>query len=73
VCDDLRAYYYEVAGAQPGRIDADAVQRWFWNDTVAGRAFLALQKICVASSDPSLQVFGGNTLVPRAIAHSLHS
>ncbi len=71
VCDDLRAYYYEAAAAQPGNPDAQAVLHWFWHDTAAGRAFLALQKICVASDDQSLQVLGGNSLVPRAIMHTL--
>jgi len=70
VCDDLRAYYYEAAAAQPGNPDAHAVLHWFWHDTAAGRAFLALQKICLDSADPSLQVLGGNSLVPRAIAHA---
>jgi hypothetical protein len=71
VCDDLRAYYYEAAAAQPGNPDAQAVLHWFWHDTAAGGAFLALQKICLASSDQSLQVLGGNSLVPRAIMHAL--
>ena len=71
VCDDLRAYYYEAAAAQPGNPDAQAILHWFWHDTAAGRAFLALQKICVASSDKSLQVLGENSLVPRAIMHTL--
>ena len=44
---------------------------WFWHDTAAGRAFLALQEICVASDDKSLQVLGGNFIVPRAIMHTL--
>lgn len=70
VCDDLRAYYYEAAAAQPGNPDAQAVLYWFWHDTAAGRAFLALQKICLASGDQSLQVLGGNSLVPRAIVHA---
>jgi hypothetical protein len=70
VCDDLRAYYYEAAAAQPGNPDAQAVLHWFWHDTAAGRAFLALQKICLDSADPSLQVLGGNSLVPRAIVHA---
>ena len=70
VCDDLRAYYYEAAAAQPGNPDAHAVLHWFWHDTAAGRAFLALQKICLDSADPSLQVLGGNSLVPRAIVHA---
>ena len=71
VCDDLRAYYYEAAAAQPGNPDAHAILHWFWHDTVAGRAFLALQKICAASNDKSLQIFGGTSLVPRAIMHTL--
>jgi hypothetical protein len=71
VCDDIRAYYYEAAAAQPGNPDAQAVLHWFWHDTAAGRAFLALQKICLASDDKSLQVLGGNSLVPRAIMHML--
>jgi hypothetical protein len=71
ICDDIRAYYYEAAAAQPGNPDAQAVLHWFWHDTAAGRAFLALQKICVASGDKSLQVLGGNSLVPRAITHAL--
>ena len=71
VCDDLRAYYVEAAAAKPGNPDAQAILRWFWHDTAAGRAFLELRRLCIASSDPSLQVFGGNTLVPRAIMHAL--
>jgi uncharacterized protein YoaH (UPF0181 family) len=71
VCDDIRAYYYEAAAAQPGNPDAQAVLHWFWRDTAAGRAFLALQKICLASGDKSLQVLGGNSLVPRAIMHEM--
>ncbi len=70
VCDDIRAYYYEAAAAQPGAPDAQAVLHWFWHDTAAGRAFFALQKICLASDDGSLQVLGGNSLVPRAIMHA---
>jgi hypothetical protein len=72
VCDDLRAYYYEAAAAQPGNPDAQAVLHWFWHDTAAGRAFLALQKICNDSRDASLQVVGGNSLVPRAIVHEMN-
>jgi hypothetical protein len=71
VCDDIRAYYYEAAAAKPGNPDAQTVLRWFWRDTAAGRAFLALQAICTASSDKSMQVLGGNSLVPRAITHEM--
>ncbi len=71
VCEDIRAYYFEAAAARPGTPNASAIEYWFWRDTAAGRAFLALQKVCVASADKSLQVFGGNALVPRAIQHAL--
>ena len=71
VCDDLRAYYYEAAAAKPGNPDASAILQWFWHDTAAGRAFLALQKVCNASDDASLKVLGGNSLVPRAIQQTL--
>ena len=71
VCDDLRAYYYEAAAAKPGNPNAQAILHWFWHDTAAGRAFLALQKVCNASDDKSLQVLGGNSLVPRAIQNNL--
>lgn len=71
VCDDIRAYYYEAAAAKPGNPDAAAVLHWFWHDTAAGRVFLALQKICIASDDKSLQILGGNFIVPRAIMHTL--
>jgi hypothetical protein len=71
VCEDIRAYYFEAASARPGAPNASAIESWFWHATAAGRAFLALQKVCVASADKSLQVFGGNALVPRAIRHAL--
>lgn len=67
VCEDLRTYYYEAAAARPGTPNADAIQNWFWRDTACGRAFLALQKICVASSDASLQKLCATSLVPRAV------
>src|SRR5688572_7498697 len=42
--EDVRAYYYEAAAARPGPPDAAAIQSWFWQDTAAGRVFLAFQK-----------------------------
>ena len=61
----------EAAAAQPGNPDAEAILHWFWRDTAAGRAFLALQKVCLASSDKSLRLLGSNSLVPRAIMHTM--
>ena len=67
VCEDLRTYYYEAAAARPGTPNADAIQNWFWHDTACGQAFLALYKICVASSEASLQKLQATSLVPRGV------
>ena len=67
VCEDLRTYYYEAAAARPGTLNADAIQNWFWRDTACGQAFLALYKICIASSDASLQKLQATSLVPRGV------
>ncbi|MBI4190080.1 MAG: hypothetical protein HY525_06020 [Betaproteobacteria bacterium] len=71
VCEDIRAYYFEAAAAQPGALSATAIQHWFWHDTAAGRAFLALHKTCLASTDESLRLFGSKSLVPNIILRSL--
>ena len=70
-CDDLKTYYYEAVAAQPGNLSAPAIEHWFWHDTAAGRAFLAIQKVCAGSDDKSLQALGKSSLVPRAIAHTI--
>ncbi len=70
-CEDLRAYYSEAAGAQPGAPRAAEIQRWFWHDTAGGRVFAELQKVCLAGGDESLRRFAKMSLVPRAVAHAL--
>jgi hypothetical protein len=70
-CEDLKAYYLEAVSAQPGALAAAQAHEWFWRQTVAGRLLLGLRAVCVASTDPTLQAFGANNLVPRAILHTL--
>ncbi|MEO7729116.1 MAG: hypothetical protein ABIS45_17840 [Burkholderiales bacterium] len=70
-CDDLKAYYYEAVGAQPGNLSPPEIERWFWFDTTAGKMFLAIQQACLRSADKSLQPLGKLSLVPRAIVHAL--
>jgi hypothetical protein len=70
-CDDLKTYYFEAAAAQPGNLSAHAIDDWFWRQTAAAKVFLAIQQACRSSSDPSLKPLGQNTLVPRAISHTL--
>jgi hypothetical protein len=70
-CDDIKAYYFEALGAQPGQPSASAVDRAFWRETIAGRAFIALREVGLKHADKSLAAFADRSLVPRAIQHTL--
>lgn len=69
-CDDIKAYYFEALGAQPGQLSASAVDRTFWEETVAGRVFIALREIGLRHEDRSFVAFVDRSLVPRAIQHT---
>ena len=71
VCDDIKAYYYEGAAAQPGNLSSKAIDNWFWRETAAAKVFLAIQQVCAKSADASLQPLGKLSLVPRAVSHAL--
>ena len=67
-CDDLRAFYEEAAGAQPGALTGTDMQRWFYFGTVMGEVLRALQPICLQSDDESIKAFARLTLIPRVVA-----
>jgi hypothetical protein len=67
-CDDLKAYYYEAVAAQPGNLDAKAIENWFWIETAAAQAFLAIRDYCLKSDDESLKPLGKLSLIPRFVA-----
>jgi hypothetical protein len=69
-CDDIKAYYFEAAGAQPGQLSARAIDQWFWQETAAARAFLRLREIGLGHPDPSVATSVDRSLVPRAILHA---
>jgi hypothetical protein len=66
-CDDLKAYYYEAVAAQPGNLDARAIESWFWSETAAAKALLAIRDHCLKSDDESLKPLGKLSLIPRAV------
>lgn len=68
-CDDIKAYYYEAAGAQPGNLSPKAIDSWFWTETAAAKVFLAIQQFCLKSDDESLQPLGKLSLIPRAASY----
>ena len=69
-CDDIKAYYFEAAAAQPGQLSAQAIDRWFWRDTAAARAFLRLRELGLNHPDASVRLFVERSLVPRAVLHA---
>jgi len=72
-CDELKAYYYEAKSVQPGRHSSAAIQQWFWHDTAAGQAFVALREKAAQSLDSSMKPLAIQSLVPRAVDVSLQS
>lgn len=68
-CDDLRAFYFEAAAAQPGNPAGNEIQKWFWKETVAGKLLLELREVCRRRSDQGMQALGRSGLVPRGVAH----
>jgi len=72
-CDDLKAYYFEALGAQPGNLSAKAIDRWFWNETAAAKAFIALRARCADHPEKHVRIFVERSLLPRAIQHTLES
>lgn len=65
--DDLKAYYYEAVGAQPGNLSPSAIEQWFWRETAAAKALLAIRDLCLQSDDESLKPLGRSSLVPRFV------
>jgi hypothetical protein len=66
-CDDVKAYYYEAMAAQPGNLSPLAIERWFWNETTAAKAFLAIWETCQRSDDASLKPLALVGLIPRSV------
>ena len=66
-CDDVKAFYYEAAAAQPGNLSPKAIDNWFWRETAAAKAFLAIREICLHSDDESLKPLGRLSLIPRFV------
>ncbi len=64
--DELKAFYYEAKGAQPGRHTPDEVLRWFWLETTAGQLLVAMRDHAAQSPDPGFKGIATLSLVPRA-------
>ncbi len=68
-CDDLMAFYTEAATAQPGGAASQDLSDWFWGETAAGRALIALRERAAAEDDKGMQLIGNLLILPRSQAH----
>lgn len=65
-CEDLKSYYLEACGAQPGNTSHQALFEWFWTETRAARMFVQLHQTCSRHADRAVRLFARRNLIPRA-------
>jgi hypothetical protein len=66
--DDLKAYYFEAATAQPGQEAAtpDTISSWFYRETVAGNVLHAVRNAQMDTEDKTMRLITRILLIPRA-------
>lgn len=68
--EDLKTYYREAAGAQPGRNTGRQMNDWFYGRTVAGKALYALWPIAsdlaTERDDGFMKTFANLLLIPAS-------
>jgi hypothetical protein len=69
--DDLKAFYLEAITSQPGQesLSSKALSDWFWGETVAGKALLAIREHLQASDDIMMKRISNLLIVPIDQAH----
>lgn len=68
-CDDLMAFYTEAATARPGGATSGDLSDWFWGETAAGKALIALRERAADEDDKGMQLVGNLLILPRSQAH----
>ena len=63
---DLKAFYFEAAISRPGADLPESTEfnRWFWNETAAGRVLKAVKERCLKEKDKTLRMTGAMLLIP---------
>ena len=69
--EDLKAFYFEAALAQPERASGIDVQNWFWGETAAARSLFLLREALIDSEDADIRRFAGWLLVPQTQIHRI--
>jgi hypothetical protein len=67
---DLKAFYFEAAVSRPGAAlpKSGAFNRWFWNETAAGRVLQKVKERCIDEKDEALRMTGARLLIPVELA-----
>ena len=70
--DDLKAFYYEAAAAQPGSASptAEELDDWFWGETAAAQVLFAVKDRCLKKDDKMMQLLGKILLIPTSQSSS---
>ena len=66
--DDLKAFYYEAAAAQPGSASptAEELDDWFWGETAAAKVLFTVKDRCLKKDDKMMQLLGKILLIPMS-------
>jgi len=62
--EDLKAYYYESATAQPGTSTSTDMAHWLWHQTSAGKLIKAVSQAGQSHADEMVKLVAAFTLVP---------
>ncbi len=67
--EDLKAYYFEAATAQPGQeeVDSNTLSAWFHQETVAGNVLSAVRNAHKDTEDKAMRLVINVLLIPRAL------
>lgn len=63
---DLKAFYFEAVTARPGSVfpTSEEFNRWFWQESSAGRMLKAVKERCLKEEDKFLRLIGTLLLMP---------
>jgi hypothetical protein len=63
---DLKAFYFESVTARPSVVlpEASEFNRWFWQETAAGRVLKLVKKTCMHTEDKEMRKAAAMFLIP---------
>jgi hypothetical protein len=62
--EDLKAYYYESATAQPRLATSSDMAYWLWHETTAGKLIKSVSQACESHADEMVKLVARFMLIP---------